>query len=425
MNKKRERDYTVDTEDVRKYYREQFNETRVYDTDDEYDFTDPQFTFTKKVKKTVRRYVKNKLAELGLAYVEMFKYLTLTYKTDWYKYKIDENGFYYEEEIEVYEADNETSYDRWNRLRYDMLNSVRITKKEKDDENKKNEQLDFFGQSEDGPSFFGAVKFKLIDWFVKLIRYRQSISWISLGTSLGLMGVGYFSGLNSLVAYGGNLFAYSGLYSFIAGIINDLFIQQLGPREIIRKYDLKRIIIDIMVKVYPIILLNRFRGIRDVVGAPVGVEMRNDRGIVALVLRMIAYFEYWLNPGRFIFRPDEIRDRFREQIGFGHVNYMDLIRRIYRVNDGLDGIAARYDNILGDERLQGIIQQNENILGRDVINLDEDGEMNNQELGFVINFIDNYFRNRRANFLNEYRNRFANMPLDNLNNVVQDNDPFE
>ena len=71
LNKKRERDYTVDAEDVRKYYREQFNETRVYDTDDEYDFTDPQFTFTKKVKKTVRRYVKSKIAELGLAYVEM------------------------------------------------------------------------------------------------------------------------------------------------------------------------------------------------------------------------------------------------------------------------------------------------------------------------------------------------------------------
>ena len=104
---------------------------------------------------------------------------------------------------------------------------------------------------------------------------------------------------------------------------------------------------------------------------------------------------------------------------------MDLIRRIYRLNDGLDGNAVRYENILGDERLQGIVQQNERYLGRDVINLDEDGEMNNQEFGFVVNFIDNYFMNRRNNFMQENRNRLHNMYLGNPNNVVPDNDPFE
>lgn len=293
------------------------------------------FKSPKKYKKVIKVYVDNPLLSVGLAYRELFKVMTtFHFSGEGSYYRLDEKGFYHEEIIDVDEDEGDTEYDRWNKLRDDMFSTIKIVKKKREE---KQQQIVKF--SNEDRSFFGDVKFKLIDWFVKLLHYRNYVNLFSTVSSFGLLGAGYFSGLSNLVLLGGQVFTYGSIFTFIANILNDYLINHLDIGTVLNRNVLQNMVIDVIIS---FITMNyvRYRNIRGIHGVPAFEDMR-DAGFFDIFRNIVRRFSSFINPVNFVAMQDNAiaaANPFNDRVIYNRfVNFVSRLGYANWFNDVVPG----------------------------------------------------------------------------------------
>lgn len=180
--------------------------------------------------------------------------------------------------------------------------------------NLKNVHYDIPLNDTEVPSSTETLKYKVLDYMFKFLKYRGVISWVSTVASLAGLGVGYLYGLPSLAYYGSRAFSYSGIANIIINIFHDIMIRGLGPRELVSRYNMQYVVADLMLRLISLYYLRR------------PGQQPNDVQIVNNAANAINMFEYWLNPIRFWLNPDENRHNELADYGFKY-KHIKLYRK--------------------------------------------------------------------------------------------------